>query len=458
MHSVQTHDMTEGPLAKQIMVFSIPLIFTNLLQVFFSIADVAIVGRFSGTVALGAVGSTAILITMFTGFLMGIGGGINVLTARYIGEKDKQSLSETIHTASIVALFFGILFLVIAHGLGRVILSIMNTKPDYLNDAVTYLRMYSLGMPALALYNFGSAVLSAAGDTKRPMLYLTFAGILNVLMNLIFVLLFHMSAAGVGLASALSQYAAAGLVLAALIKEKSGIRLSFRKIRLNKEKAKALLALGIPSGAQNSIFALANIIIQSAVNSFDAVTVAGISASMNADSIVYDVMAAFYTAASSFMSQNYGAKKPRRILQSYKLCVAYSTVAAILFSAVLLLIGKSFLMIFTADPNVAQAGMQRMTIMCISYAFSGLMDCTIAASRGLGKSFGPMIIVMLGSCVFRVIWVYTIFAIFHTVLSLYLLYIFSWTLTGLAELWYFLKICKEKGILPAAQHSSVNIP
>lgn len=431
-------NLTEGALAPKILRISLPLMLSNVLQVLFNMSDIAVVGSFAGPRALGAVGSTATLITLFTGFLIGIGGGVNVLSARCYGAKNDRDLRETVHTSFLICLSIGVLLL----GLGIVftpaLLSLLATKPELMDGAILYLRIYMLGMPAMALYNFGSGVLSAVGDTKRPLYYLLGAGILNVLLNLLFVIGFHMAEAGVAIASILSQYLSASLILLALFRSRENYGMRPDAIRLTRDKSAALLRLGIPAGFQNAIFAIANLFIQAGVNSFDEIIVEGTAAAANADALVYDVMAAIYTACASSIGQNFGAGNRSRILKSYLICTAFSFGIGALLGLSLLVFDDAFLSLFTNVPAVLAAGKFRLRIMSFSYAVSAFMDCTIAASRGLGKSGVPTVIVILGSCVFRVIWVYTVFAYFGTITSLYLLYIFSWTLTAVAEIAYFI--------------------
>ncbi len=438
-----TKDMTEGPLGRQIFIFSLPLMFSNLLQVLFNMSDIAVVGRFAGANALGSVGSTTILVTLFTGFLIGVGGGINVLVARGMGAHEERNVQEIVHTSVILAFSIGVLIAVIGFFFSRSFLELLGTKDELIDGAATYLRIYLLGMPALAIYNFGNAVLSAVGDTKRPLYYLSIAGVVNVLLNLFFVIVCHLDVAGVAIASAVSQYISAILVVLALRASDGAYALRRSALRITRDKARSVLALGIPSGMQNAIFAFANLFIQAGVNSFDAIVVAGNSAATNTDGLIFDVMAAFYTACSSFMGQNYGAKKKDRVLKSYFISLAYSFGVGAILGGLLVVFGRPFLSLFTTDPAVVEAGMTRLTVMGCSYAVSSFMDCTIAASRGLGKSIIPTIIVIMGSCVFRVIWVYTVFAYFGTILSLYLLYVFSWTITAIAEIIYF-AICYRK--------------
>ena len=436
-------NMTEGPLAKQILFVSLPLMLSNLLQVLFNISDVAIVGRFAGSTALGSVGSTSIFVTLFTGFLIGLGGGINVLVARYYGAGRAEDVKKTVGSSLIISLIAGVILLLVGLFGSPALLQIINTKPDLLPGAVMYLRVYFLGMPALALYNYGNAVFSAIGDTKKPLIYLAIAGVLNVILNLFFVIVCHLSVVGVALASAISQCVSAGLILHALTKVQDSYALHLRDVKFDRTIGQRVLVLGVPAGLQNAVFAFANLFIQAGVNSFDSLMVKGNSAAANADNLIYDAMAAIYMACASFMSQNYGAGKVDRVKKSFYISMAYSFAIGLVLGGSLLLFGREFLALFTTEPAVIDAGMHRIGVMGLAYCISAFMDCTIAACRGLGETVVPTILVVLGSCVFRVIWVYTIFAYFHTIPSLYLLYPFSWGLTAIAEIIYFVRIYKK---------------
>ena len=432
-------DFSQGNLWSQILRFSIPLVLSNLLQVLFNMADIAVVGQFAGAGALGSVGSTSILIVLFTTLLIGVAGGINVLVAQAIGAKNEKDIKEVVHNSAFVSVVVGALLLFIGLFFGRTILIFLNTKEELLHGAVIYLKIYFLGMPALAVYNFGNAVLSAAGDTRRPLIYLSFAGVVNVVLNLFLVIVFHLDEAGVAIASIVSQYISAILVMRALMKSQETFAFRFRELHLKRNRILAVLSLGIPSGAQNAIFQLANLFVQRSVNRFSATMVSGNSAASNADGLAYETMAAFYTACACFIGQNYGAGKKDRILKSYFITLAYSFGIGAVIGLALLLFGRSFLSLFTTDEDVIEAGMLRLTVMGFSYAVSAFMDCTIAASRGLGKTVVPTFLVIMGSCVFRLIWIYTIFEYFQTITSLYLLYVFSWIITAIEEMIYFAK-------------------
>ena len=406
-------------------------------------SDVAVVGRFAGSTALGAVGSTSIFVTLFTGFLIGLGNGINVLVARFYGARNAESVHKTVHSALLVSLLAGVLLLVVGLFGSPALLRLLNTKEDLLPGAILYLRVYFLGMPALALYNYGNAVFSAIGETQKPLRYLSFAGVLNILLNLFFVIVCRLDVAGVALASTIAQCVSAGLILRALTRVQDSYALHLREVRFDPIMTRRVLMLGLPAGFQNAIFAIANLFIQAGVNSFDSLMVKGNSAAANADALIYDAMAAFYMACASFMSQNYGAGKVDRVKKSYLISLAYSFGVGLVLGGTLMPFGREFLALFTTEPAVIDAGMKRVSVMAMAYCISAFMDCTIAASRGLGKTVVPTIIVVMGSCVFRVVWVYTIFAQIHTIPSLYLLYPCSWALTAVAEMVYFVGSYKK---------------
>ena len=446
--------LTEGRLSRQMLRYSAPLMLTNLLQVLFNMTDLAVVGRFAGDGALGSVGSTSTLVFLFTGFLMGLGSGVNVLVATHYGARSEKNVRESVHTSFLICLAAG--FVILAMGLlfSRQLLGLLNTRADLLDGAALYMRIYFLGMPAMALYNFGNAVFGAVGDTKTPLLYLSVAGALNVALDLFFVIVLGMATDGVAWASMLSQCVSAFLIVRALARRRDEIYgLAPRELRLHRDKALNVLAIGVPAGFQNAIFSIANLFIQAGVNSFSTVVVEGNSAAANVDNVVYSVMNAFYIASASFIGQNYGAGKPDRVRKSYFLALGYSAAVGAALGGAFLLFGRQFLLLFSADGAVIDAGMERVRVMSFSFLLSATMDCTTAASRGLGKGLVPMIIVFLGSCVFRVAWIYTVFAYFGTLRALYMLYPFSWALTGAAETAYFF-YCYRKFVKPLGRREA----
>ena len=441
--SNKTSDLTTGVLGKQILLLSLPLMFSNLLQVLFNISDIAVVGKFAGAYALGSVGSTSILLTLFLAVPLGMGGGINVLTALAIGSRSKKDVSETIHTAAIISLIAGILLLAFGMFFARDLLTLLNTKEELLEGAVAYLHVYFLGMPAVALYNFGNAVFSAAGNTRKPLVYLSIAGVVNVILNLFFVIVLKIDVCGVAAASAISQYLSAGLLLKDLFRGEGMCRLQMTEMKLTGSKAKRILQIGVPSAFQYMIYSVANLFVQTGVNTFSATVVAGNSAAANADNLVYDIMAAFYTVCGSFMGQNLGARKRDRVKKSYLICLFYSFMVGLVVGLLLVLFGHQFLSLFANDAAVIEAGMERLMVMGLAYCISAFMDCTTAATRALGKTVFPTIVMILGSCVFRIVWIYTVFAVYHTTQALYLLYAVSWIITAIPEIIYFVIIYKK---------------
>lgn len=443
MKTSSSENFEKGSLWKQILLFSLPLVATNVLQILFNMSDIAVVGKFGGPNSLGAVGSTTTLVTLFTGFLIGLGNGVNALLAKFIGQKNQQSIHDTIHVSFVLSIIMGLILTLISELTIPWFLSVLGTQDVFFEGATNYLRIYMLGMPALAIFNYGNAVFSAMGNTRRPLIFLLCSGIINVALNLFFVIVCKLDVMGVALASIISQYISALLIVISIMRFKGEYKLTFAHLKLNKNIGLQVLKLGIPAGFQNSIFAIANLFIQSGVNSLPKIMVDGNSAAANADALIYDVMAAFYVGCSTFMAQNYGAKNKSRVMKSYLVSLTYSFGAGLILGLLLVVFGRQFLSLFTNSNEVIDAGMKRIMIMGFSYGFCALMDNSIAGSRGLGKTIVPTIIVITGSCVFRIIWIYTIFAHFKTIPSLYLLYIFSWLITGIAELIYFISVYKK---------------
>ena len=436
-------DLLHGNLFKSILLFSLPLVFSNLLQVFFHMADVAVVGRFSGPTALGAVGSTATLVSLFTGFLIGLGSGINVCIAKYIGQGDKKRVSQTVHTAFLLTIIVGLVLMAVGELFSRKLLELLGTKSELIAGAELYMRYFFAAVPGVAIYNYGNAVFSSMGDTKKPLIILSVTGVLNVILNLVFVIVFDMSVEGVALSTFISQYISSGLLILLLFKSKSICALRFKEIKIYKSRIKELLKLGVPSGFQHALFAIANLFIQSGVNSLDTVMVEGNSAAINADALIFDIMAAFYVACSTFIGQNHGANNKERVLKSFYICLLYSFTVSAILGGLLMIFARQFLSAFTTSEAVMDAGVKRIMLMGWAYCFSAFMDTATAASRGLGKTLIPTIIVISGVVIFRIVWVKTIFAYYNTYESLYLLYIFSYVITSIPELIYFAYIYKK---------------
>ena len=445
MKKSQSRDFTKGNLWKQIITFALPLMLSNLLQILFNISDIAVVGKFAeSTTAIGSVGSTTTLVTLFTGFLIGMGSGVNVLVARFFGAKDERNVRHTVRTALVVCLFMGFLILGIGEGTCKWFLKLLNTKEELFDGALLYMRIYLLGAPAMAIYNFGDGIYAAVGNPKKSLTILTSSGVINVILNLVFVIVFHLDVEGVAIASIISQYFSAVCIFVCLIRETDIFRLDFKGFRIYWSKAKLLLSLGLPAGIQNAIFQIANLFIQGAINSFDTVYINGNTAATQIETINYTLLNAFYTAGTSCISQNFGAGDKKRIRQSYTVAMIYAICLATLYGAFTITCGKTLLKLFTNDPAVIEAGYYRLFIIGIAYPLAPVMDMSLAASRGLGKTKIPTLIVISGSCIFRIIWIYTVFAYFKTISSLYFIYLFSWTITGIAETLYFIHTYKKQ--------------
>lgn len=450
---------TQGSLFTGIILFSLPLIASQILQVLFNISDVIIVGKGiqDSTIPVGAVSSTSTLLTLFTGFMIGLGAGINVKTAQYLGANKSDDVKKTVDTSLVISVITGVVIFVVCFFLARPLLELLKTKDELIDKAVLYFKIYAFGMPALAIFNYGNGVLSAAGDTKRPLIYLTVSGFMNVGLNLFFVLVCGLDVEGVGLASVITQYISGIAVIIRLIRIKDVHRLDFKTFSLSGKKAGEVLILGVPAGIQNCIFAIANIFIQTGINEFPYKEVTGINTAQYADTIIYNVMAAFYTACSTFMGQNYGAGKKDRVLKSYFISMLYACLFGLVLGAFCFYKGDIFLRLFDDDPEVIAAGMEKLKIVGFAFCISAFMDNTIAASRGIGKSLVPTIIVIIGSCIFRIVWIYTVFAHFKTITSLFLLYPVSWAITAVAEMAYFF-VSFKKTKFTSPEVSSQEIP
>ena len=430
-------DLTEGPLGKKILIFSVPLMLSNLLQVLFNMADIAVIGQFAGSLSLGAVGSTATLVTMFTGFLIGLSGGINVLTALYYGAKDKDSLSKTIHSAALVSLIMGVLLLVLGVGLSEWMLTMLKTREELLDKAVLYLRIYYLGMPALAIYNFGNAVYSAVGNTKKPLYYLGFSGVLNIILNLFFVIICHLSVAGVGIGTVISQLISCILVLRCLYQTEGSYQLRFSSLSINMEYLKQIFQVGLPAGIQSTVINFSNVLLQSSVNSFGSIAMAGYTAANNIFGFLYVSVNSVTQACMSFTSQNYGVRKPKRMDRVLVDCMILSFVVSFAMGCGAYFFGPQLLKIYTEDPKVIQCGMEILAYTTVTYFLCGQMDLFPGALRGMGRSGVPMILSIIGTVGLRIVWIFGIFPAHRSLKVLFISYPASWILTIIMQVTCF---------------------
>ena len=424
-------DMCSGSVFRKMLLFAIPLMCSSILQLLFNAADIVVVGRFAGDNALAAVGSNTALINLFTNLFIGLSVGTNVLTARYYGAKKEADLRETVHTSMLLSIYSGVILTIVGVAGARFLLELMKAPSEVIGLATLYLRILFLGMPSMMVYNFGSAILRAVGDTKRPLYYLLGAGIINVILNLFFVITCQMGVAGVGLATVISQTISAALVVRCLMQEKGGIQLELKALSISKDKLAKILKIGLPAGFQGTVFSLSNVVIQSAVNSFGPIAVAGNSAASNIEGFVYMAMNTFYQATISFTSQNFGAKEYKRI---YKILAAgeiYVIATGVILGNLAVFFGESLLHMYSSNAEVIVAGMARLRIICTIYALCGIMDVLVGALRGIGYSVIPMIVSLVGACGLRLVWIATVFQIpqYHSLTIVYLSYPITWTIT-----------------------------
>lgn len=449
-------DMCNGPLLRKILIFSIPLMLSGMLQLLFNAADIVVVGQFAGSDALAAVGSTSSLTNLLVNVFMGLSVGANVLVARFYGAGQKKELDEMIHTAITTSFVCGAALVVLGMVLARPALTLMDTPSDVIDQSVLYMRIYFAGMPVMMLYNFGSAVLRAIGDTKRPLYYLLFSGVINVVLNLIFVICFHMDVAGVALATVLSQAVSAILVIRCLVLNDGDVKLDLKRLRIVPDKLIKMIQIGVPAGLQGAMFSISNVLIQSSVNSFGSLAMAGNTAGQNIEGFVYTAMNALHQGAVSFSGQNYGARKIKRIAKTALICELTVTVVGIILCAIVLPLAPVLLKLYSKDPVVIQYGVDRLEIICTTYFLCGMMDVMVGILRGMGFSIAPMIVSLTGVCAFRVVWIYTIFAKYRTLDSLYLSYPVTWATTFFIQLMIFIIVYKR--LRKRMPEESINSP
>ncbi|HIX11588.1 MAG TPA: MATE family efflux transporter [Candidatus Agathobaculum pullistercoris] len=427
-------DMCSGPLLSRILLFAIPLICSGVLQLVFNATDIIVVGRFVSSNAMAAVGSTSSLINLLVNFFIGISVGANVLVARFRGANDFDDAQETVQTALITAVAGGFVLIALGILLARPMLVWMATPDEVIGQAVLYMRVYFIGMPATMLYNFGAAILRAVGDTRRPLYFLTLAGLVNVAGDLLFVLVLDMGVAGVAVATVISQIISATLIVLCLMRQDGMCNVNLRRMRFHRDKFLRIMQVGLPAGLQSVIFNISNVLIQSSINSFGATVVAGNTAASNIEGFVYTSMNALYQTSLSFTSQNLGARQFGRIDKILVRCLALVFVIGLVLGNGAHLLGQTLLGIYTGEPEVIAYGMMRLGVVSVTYCLCGMMDVVAGSVRGLGYSILPMLVSLVGACVFRIIWIFTVFQWQHTLFSLYISYPISWALTICAHL------------------------
>ena len=431
-------DMCNGPLVGKILLFAFPLMLSSVLQLLFNAADIVVVVRFTGAEALAAVGATSALINLLVNVFMGLSIGTNVLTAQGYGARNEKGVQDTVHTSIMLSLVCGVLLIFIGVFLAAPLLELMGTPDNVLGHAALYMRIYFIGMPALLVYNFGAAILRAVGDTRRPLYYLLFSGIINVILNLIFVIIFKMGVAGVATATVVSETISAGLVLRCLMKSEGMFQLHMGKLRIKKQKALQIVRIGLPAGLQGAIFSISNVLIQSSINSFGSVAMAGNTAAGNLEGFVYTSMNAVYQTNLSFTSQNMGAGNWKRMKKILGICLVFVSVVGLVMGRGFVFFGHQLLGIYSSDPEVIQYGINRMQVICGTYLLCGIMDVLVGSMRGMGYSFVPMIVSLVGACGLRILWIFTVFQWHRSLFVLYLSYPITWILTALAHTvcWY----------------------
>jgi len=436
--SAGTSSLTSGPMLKKIILYTIPLMLSGMLQLLFNAADIIVVGRFTGPTAVAAVGSTGSLTSLIVNLFIGLSVGCSVSVAQYYGSGDEKDVSEVVHTSIVTSIIGGFIVMAIGVAFSPTFLAWMDTPADVIDQSALYMRIYFCGMPVVMLYNFASAILRSIGDTRNPLIFLSIAGVVNVILNMIFVIAFHMGVAGVALATIISQALSATLLVIHLARQDACYRLDWRRLRIHPAKLWKIIRIGVPAGLQSSVFSISNVVIQSSINSFGSVFMSGNSAAANIEGFAYTAVNSFHHAALTFAGQNMGAKKYDRVNRALLLCLAMVTAVGAVIGFVLYFCGPFLLNIYLPGETEAIAsGMIRLTVLALTYFLCGLMDAVSGAIRGMGFSLVPMLVTVFGVCGTRIIWVYTIFTYFRTPFVLFLSYPISWLLTLSGLLVYF---------------------
>lgn len=454
-------DMCEGPLFGKIVRYTIPIILTGILQLLFNAADLIVVGRFCGSVSVAAVGATGSIINLIINLFIGLSVGAGVTVAHGLGAGRDEEVHRTVHTAIPTAFLSGIILTVVGILGAEYFLTLMGTPDDVIDLSTLYMKIYFCGILSSMLYNFGAAILRAAGDTKSPLYYLTIAGVLNVVLNVFFVLVFHMDVAGVALATAISQTLSAFLVLLALTRREDACRLYLSKLCIHKKQLLQIIRIGLPAGIQSSLFSISNVIIQSSVNSFGSVVMSGNAAAGNIEGFVYIAMNSFQQTALNFTGQNFGAKQYKRIHRIMGICLICVGFVGLLTGALAYGFARPLLSIYITDSAEAIGyGILRMTYVCLPYFLCGIMDVMTGVIRGMGSSVATMVISILGVCGFRISWIYTVFQIpeFHTLTSLYVSYPISWLATFVVQVAGYFVLCHRRKVRDSLEAARTAVP
>lgn len=436
-----TIDMTTGPFTKKLFAFAIPVVLMGILQLLYNTADTVVVGRFAGTQALAAVGATGSLIQLILNVFMGLSTGSGVVQGMNIGAKDEKKMSDCTHTAMSLSLICGVIVSILGISLCRNLLVLMKAPEDVLDLATLYLRIYFLGAPVSLVYNYGASLLRALGDTKRPLYVLLFSGVVNIVLNIILVVPFKLGVVGVAVATITSQLISACFIVRFLMKLDNACKLEVKKLKIHKDQLKQILKIGLPAGVSGALFSISNVIIQSNVNSFGSSAMAGIAAGSNYDGYIFLCVNAFTQATTSFTSQNIGAKKYDNVAKIFRSCLLIASIIAIVMSAIGYIFSEQIVGMFSKDSEVIKIGTQRLMQVIPFFMFCALQDMAAGEIRSMGKSFSPMLISIIGSCVLRVCWVLFALPLNHTLVMLYWAYPLSWfaTFVGQITLYFIVK-------------------
>lgn len=434
-------DMCNGTLMDKLISFSLPLMLSGILQLLFNAVDIIVVGRFTGSQALAAVGSTTALINIFTNLFIGISLGANVLAARFYASGKEKEMSETVHTSITLALISGLVMALAGVLLARFALNLMGTPNDVIDQSVLYMRIYFLGMPFFMLYNYGAAILRAVGDTKRPLFFLVISGMTNAVLNLVLVIVFHMGVAGVAIGTIVSQLISSILVLRCLYTSNTSYRLYFSKLGIKTQYLKQIFQVGIPAGIQSTVINLSNALLQSSVNSFGSVAMAGYTAANNIFGFLYMSVNAVTQSCMSFTSQNYGVKKLKRMDRVLLDCMILSVGVALTLGCGVYFLGPELLKIYTSEADVIRCGVEVLAFTTVPYFCCGIMDLLPGALRGMGHSGVPMILSIIGTVGTRIVWIFGLFPAHRSLSFLFISYPVSWILTILmqAVCFYFVR-------------------
>ena len=440
----QTIDMVNGPLLKNICIFSVPLMLTNLVQMMFNAADAVVMGRFAGQQALAAVGATSSLCFLLISLFNGLSVGSNVVIARYLGANDLGKVEKSVHTSIATAMLSGVFLMIVGFFASRPLLQMMSTPTDIIDLSELYMRIYFVGTFFTLIYNFGAAIFRSVGDTKRPLYFLLISGLIKVVLSLLFVIVFQWGVAGVALSTAIGQAIAAAMVCLTLIKEKGPHHLDFKKLSIDVPMALDIVKIGVPAGIQGMVFALSNVVIQSSINSFNSsVIVAGNSAANNIENFVYIGMSAFTQACITFTSQNIGAHKLQRVGTIFKQSMILTILSAASIGFLAWFFGEFFLGLYTPDAAVVEAGMVRLLWVTMPLWLNGVLDVFVASMRGFGYSTGPTILTIVGICGVRLTWIWTVFQLHRSLDVIYMCFPLSWIITSIVLGLYWFK-CYRK--------------